>query len=261
MLNTKKNTSDFLKEIEELRNQLAEVNETNAQLVQFVHAISHDLKAPLRKIVAYSGRLKDVKCDVLKPAELNHLNVISKSASRLSTLVEDLTRYSLNTAKPDLKEIDLTHLIGEVIDDLEVIMDESNAEITLGALPAINASEFQMKQLFLNLLNNAIKFRKKGVDPFITVSAELVDKIDTKHPYKKYHKISVHDNGIGIEKQYLQKIFAIFQQLHAPGEYEGNGIGLAICKRIMDNHHGKIEAESLENGTVFNLYFPEEDEN
>ncbi len=240
-----------------LESKINELNDTNAHLAQYVHVISHDIKAPLRKIMAYSGRLMESKSEHLKPAEQNYLTVISKASARLSSLVDDLTKYSLNTAKPELRPLDMNELIDGVLDDLEVIIHENKAVIKVDELPKLNASDFQMKQLFLNLLNNSIKFAKKGQAPVITISAEITDCVDMKHPNKKYHKLMIRDNGIGIEEQYLQKIFTIFQRLHTDEEYEGNGIGLAICRKIMDNHHGKIEAQShAGEGTVFNLFFP-----
>ncbi|HVD99756.1 MAG TPA: ATP-binding protein [Cytophagaceae bacterium] len=253
----RKHEDDLAQYQRRLETKLTELNETNAQLIQFVHVISHDLREPVRKIMAYSSRLTDIKSEQLQSAELNQLKIIHSSASRLNSLVEDLTRYSLNTSKPEMTEVDLNTIIKEVVEDLEVNMNESKAVIERENLPVIVASDFQVRQLFMNLLNNAIKFRKPGMVPRIKVCSEVCDCVDMFNPNKKFYKISICDNGIGIEKAHLNKIFNIFQRLHAKDEYEGNGVGLAICKKIMENHQGKIEAESpLHGGCIFHVYFP-----
>ena len=174
-------------------------------------------------------------------------------------MVDDLIKYALNTQKVEFIRVDLNQIVNEVLEDLELLVNESKASIKVKELPAITGSPIQMRQLFSNLLSNSIKYRKKTDTPKITISAEMVDCVDVHYPNKKFHKLMVQDNGIGMDHKHLGNIFAIFQRLHHSDKYEGNGIGLAICKRIMENHSGKIEAESTPNdGSTFNLYFSAE---
>ncbi|HWZ22981.1 MAG TPA: ATP-binding protein [Cytophagaceae bacterium] len=252
----RKHEADLISYQRKLETNINELNEKNATLVQFIHVISHDIKEPLRKIITNSALLADGKSE-LKPSDLNNLVIIRDAVFRLNSLVEDLTKYSLNTSLPELEEIDLNQVVKEVIEDMDVNIKQNNAVIKLNALPNIIGSEFQMRQLFLNILNNSIKFKNKNEAPYITISAEITDCVELHNPNKKFYKISIKDNGIGIDKSYLNTIFTIFQKLHQKGEYEGNGVGLAICKKIMGNHKGKIEAESPQKeGAIFNLYFP-----
>ncbi|PBQ34779.1 PAS domain-containing sensor histidine kinase [Sphingobacteriaceae bacterium] len=234
-----------------------ELNQTNSSLEQFIHVISHDIKEPLRKIIAYSSHLNENQQNHLTDMEIRNLNVISNSAVRLNSLVDDLVKYSFSTIKIDLVEVDLNAVLKEVKEDLELVIEESGAEIICRDIPVIIASRVQMRQLFSNLINNAIKYRKKEVPVKILISAEIIDNVDLHFPDKKFYKISLQDNGIGMEQDQLGKIFTIFQRLHMQNEYSGNGIGLAICKKIMENHLGKVEVESLlDHGSTFHLYFP-----
>ena len=237
--------------------KINELNQTNSSLEQFIHVISHDIKEPLRKIIAYSSHLNLTKSELFSKTELNNLNVISTSALRLNSLVDDLVKYAFSTTKVDAIEVDLNSIIKEVIEDLELVIHESEASIHYNLLPTITASRVQMRQLFSNLITNAIKYHKKDAKPEIFVDYEIVSSIDAHFPNKRFYKIIVRDNGIGMEKSQLGKIFTIFQRLHMQNEYAGNGIGLAICKKIMENHLGKVEVESSPGeGSVFNLYFP-----
>lgn len=237
--------------------KVEELHKTNVNLEEFIHVVSHDIKEPLRKIVAYSSHLNTTKGHLFDKTELNNLNVISSSALRLNSLVDDMVKYAANTTIPVAKEIDLSNVLREVMEDLHLLIEENHAIIKSKPLPMISGSQVQMRQLFLNLLANAIKYKKKTTAPRITVSADITDCIELYAPNKKFHVISVQDNGIGMEKSKLTKIFTIFQRLHMPNEYSGNGIGLAICKKIMENHAGKIEVESAPGkGSTFHLYFP-----
>lgn len=234
-----------------------ELNQTNSSLEQFIHVISHDIKEPLRKIIAYSSHLNDTKAEFFNDSEINTVKVISTSARRLNSLVDDLVKYSFSTVKVDAAQVDLNGVIKEVIEDLELIIGESDAKILADSLPVITASKVQMRQLFSNLINNAIKYRKKDAPCEIVIKADVIDSFDPHFPNKKFQKISLKDNGIGMENSHLGKIFTIFQRLHMQNEYSGNGIGLAICKKIMENHLGKIDVESVPaEGSTFHLYFP-----
>lgn len=241
----------------QLEMKVNELNQTNTNLEQFIHVISHDLKEPIRKIVTYTSHLNDAKSELFEKGELNNLKIVNSSALRLNSLVDDLVKYAFSAVKTEETEVDLNKILKEVLDDLELNINDYSAVITFDELPVIAASKVQMRQLFSNLISNAIKYSKRGIPPEITISASVSEFADTNNLQKKFHHISLQDNGIGMDKMYLNKIFTIFQRLHMRNEYSGNGIGLAICKKIMENHLGKINVESTPGeGSIFNLYFP-----
>jgi len=250
----KKHENALIQHHKELEEKIKELNRINANLEEFIHVISHDLKEPLRKIVMYNGR---IDASYLSEADAKLMKVMKSSALRLNSLVDDLVSYSSHTAQEERTEINLVEIIREVIDDLEIIISDKKADIKIGKLPTILASRVQMRQLFSNLISNAIKYSKSDSAPFIQISQ--IDDFQSEIPNQtdQFIKIQIKDNGIGMEKSHLNKIFTIFQRLHAKSEYSGNGIGLAICKKIMENHSGNITVESVPNeGTIFNLYFP-----
>jgi PAS domain S-box-containing protein len=250
----KKHENVLLNNQKQLEEKINELNKTNANLEEFIHVISHDLKEPLRKIVMYNGR---IDASYLTEADTKSMNVMKGSALRLNSLVDDLVSYSSHTAQEERTELNLSEVISEVTDDLEIIINDKKAQIKIGELPVLRASKVQMRQLFANLITNAIKYCKTDNPPVIEISQ--IDNFDpeTQNQDNQFIKIQIKDNGIGMEKTHLLKIFTIFQRLHAKNEYSGNGIGLAICKKIMENHSGNITVESnLNEGTTFNLYFP-----
>lgn len=234
-----------------------ELNQTNTNLEQFIHVISHDLKEPIRKIMTYTSHLYETKAKLFSDNEVRNLNVINSSAVRLNSLVDDLVKYAFSATKDVAKSVNLNTVLGEVLDDLELIITETGAKIESVPLPKISGSKVQMRQLFSNLFANAIKYHKDGVAPIIKITTSVVDGPDAFSLDQKFYKIAIEDNGIGMELTHLTKIFTIFQRLHMRNEYSGNGIGLAICKKIMENHQGKIDVESTPGkGSTFNLYFP-----
>lgn len=238
----------------ELEDKINELNRTNNNLKEFIHVISHDLKEPLRKIVMHGDKIDG---SYLSEADAKSMNVLKLSALRLNSLIDDLVQYSSHTAHEEHTQVDLAAIIQEVIEDLEIIISDKKASIRMAKLPVIKASRVQMRQLFANLITNAIKYSKADTPPVIKIVQ--ADDLSTELPgqYTKFVKIQIRDNGIGMESGHLLKIFTIFQRLHAKNEYSGNGIGLAICKKIMENHSGNITVEStLNEGTTFNLYFP-----
>lgn len=241
-----------------LEMKVNELHLTNTNLEQFIHVVSHDIKEPLRKILTYTAHLGNARTDLFTDGEIKNLNVINASALRLNSLVDDLVKYAFSaTIDQNNAPIDLGKVVQEVTDDLEITIAEYKAKINAGQLPIINASKVQMRQLFANLISNAIKYSRENVSPIIIITSEIVPNEDAVSDIREWHKITLKDNGIGIEPSHLNKIFTIFQRLHLRTEYSGNGIGLAICKKIMENHHGKIEVESAINeGSTFSLYFP-----
>jgi len=250
--------TDLVQYQNKLEVKVNELNITNTNLEQFIHVISHDIKEPLRKILTYTTHLGETSSQLFSDSELKNLGIINTSALRLNSLVDDLVKYAFSaTADVHKDSINLNKVVNEVRDDLELVINESKAKIEVGELPSIYGSKVQMRQLFANLISNAIKYSKKNVAPEITITAEIVDDEDMVSNIEKSHKITIADNGIGMESIHLNRIFTIFQRLHLRTEYSGNGIGLAICKKIMTNHHGRIEVESnLNEGSSFSLYFP-----
>lgn len=242
----KRNEQALLKYQQQLEEKVAELNITNVNLGQFIHVISHDLKEPLRKILMYTERLTDTS----QAVNNNPVSIIKASALRLNSLVDDLVKYAFSSVKDDVTTVCLNNVLDEVTDDLELIISEKKAHVEYTALPQITGTKVQMRQLFSNLISNAIKYSKKEIAPHVKIGCHTL-------PGENLYKITISDNGIGMDNAHLGKIFTIFQRLHMRNEYSGNGIGLAICKKIMENHSGRIEVEStLNEGSLFSLYFP-----
>lgn len=234
---------------------------SNEELAQYAYVASHDLQEPLRKITMYSNLLSDRdsegKFDTL-------IDKIIKSSRRMSLLIKDLLEFSrlLNTDARFVKT-DLNNIVNAVKDDFELLIQEKNAIINIDSLPVISAVPLQMNQLFYNLIGNALKFIPVGRSPLIEIKAsKATDDFLSKHIVNyssdnEYYTISVTDNGIGIEKQYVKQIFEVFKRLHGRDEYSGSGIGLAICRRIAINHGGTIFTESeVGEGTTFFIILP-----
>lgn len=235
---------------EELQHYSNELQRSNRELQDFAFVASHDLQEPLRKIQAFGGRIKTIYQGKLGDKE-DYIDRMQAAAERMARLIDDLLAFSrVSTRKEPFQEIDLNQTIDDVCDLLEVKIQETHANIDIPTLPVINADSSQMRQLFQNILGNALKFVNKDQKPHITVSADCNEEQNTV-------TIVVSDNGIGIEKQYLDKIFTPFQRLHGRDAYEGNGIGLAICRRIVERHQGRITIESRPNkGSRFIITLP-----
>jgi len=254
----------FLKEINQINLELSSMNEN---LENFAYVASHDLNEPLRKIRTFGEMIElELNSDQInQKTVVSHIHRMQSAAERMQELIEDLLSYSRISRQFDISEkIDLQDVVETVLGDLEIAIKESNANIQIESLPnSILADAIQMRQLFQNLISNAIKFKKPEVDPVITIKSELVkaetlpfDELAIDHS-QMYWKITVADNGIGFDEKYTDKIFAVFQRLHGRSTYEGTGIGLSICKKICENHKGGITAESSEgNGATFIVFLP-----
>jgi two-component system sensor kinase FixL len=255
---------------DKLAHKAAELARSNAELEQFAFVASHDLQEPLRKIQAFGDRLK-IRCEAVKLEDgRDYLDRMQSAAARMQTLINDLLTFSrIISASQPFVRVDLAAVTKEVLIDLEVRIEKSRAQVTMGELPAIEADPMQMRQLLQNLIGNALKFQPPGAVPIIKVEAQIVtrDQIredavfpkppPTANPDDKFCILTVQDNGIGFEEQYLEKIFAVFQRLHGRSEFEGTGVGLAVCRRITDRHGGLITAQSkLGEGTVFIVILP-----
>jgi PAS domain S-box-containing protein len=256
-----------------LAQNAAELARSNAELEQFAFVASHDLQEPLRKIQAFGDRLK-TKCDGAIAAEArDYLERMQSASARMRTLIDDLLAFSrvIRSAEPFVC-VDLAAVTKEVLGDLEVRIEKSGAQVGVGNLPAIEADPMQMRQLLLNLIGNSLKFQPPGATPVVKIQARIIGResaTDTTfikqlsasgeraYASEQFCEISVQDNGIGFDEKYMDKIFAVFQRLHGRNEYEGTGVGLAVCRRITDRHHGTIIAKSkLGQGTTFIVTLP-----
>jgi PAS domain S-box-containing protein len=223
---------------EELKETVKELRHSNAELQQFAYVASHDLQEPLRTIASFTQLIERRYKDKLDPDADEFIGYIVDAAKRMQTLINDLLNYSrVATGKKEFELIDTEETLKSALSNLNTAIRENNAEIAHENLPKIMADKRQMIQLFQNLIGNAIKFKKPEVHPKIHIKA-------TKDENENEYIFSIQDNGIGMEPQYVERIFTIFQRLHTTGEYEGTGIGLAISKRVVERHGGQIWVES-----------------
>lgn len=253
------------KKVEEIVVQLEaaniELEKSNSALAQFAYIASHDLQEPVRKIGTFTQMLEHDIRNISEKSK-GYLTKIYNSADRMSKLIRDVLAYSKVDRTEMFESVDLNDIITIAKTDFELVIDETHATVEAETLPTIKAIPSQMIQLFVNLLSNSLKYRRRGVDPVIRISAELLKNADHIKQYgldpkKDYHHIKFSDNGIGFDKDHVVKIFRIFQRLHGRKEYEGTGIGLAICEKIASNHSGHIFAEVGENGgAIFNILLP-----
>ncbi|MBL4654554.1 MAG: PAS domain S-box protein [Bacteroidia bacterium] len=226
-----------------------ELKRSNQELQDFASITSHDLKEPLRKITTFCDRLKESANQLDEQGTL-YLDRMSESAKRLQRLIDDILQYSRITSEPKrFQEVDLNKVLKDILSDLELKIEQSNASIHVNELPTINAEPVQMHQLFLNIISNSLKFSQKDTSPTIVINCNKLDNAS--------YEISIQDNGIGFEEKYLEKIFKPFQRLHTRTQYEGSGIGLAICQKIITRHNGAITATSkIREGSTFNITLP-----
>jgi len=226
----------------------SELEQSNADLAQFAYVASHDLKEPLRMVTSYVQLLERRLGKTLDEESKEFMGFAVDGAKRMRGLIDDLLAYSrVGTKSKPFERVSSEEIVGAALQNLKIAIDESEAEVKLGELPDLIADPTQLTQLFQNLIANAIKFRgdKK---PVVFVGAQKDGR---------QWKFSVRDNGIGIDKEYLEQIFLIFQRLHKRTEYEGSGIGLAVCKKIVERHGGKISVESEPGqGTTFSFGIP-----
>ena len=235
----------------ELKNQLLLMR--NDELEQFVFVSSHDLKEPLRKIQIFSSYLGNTIRQADEEKSQLYLEKIRQSAGRMAVLIEDLLKYSRLGELAEMEQIDLNKMLLSIVEDLEILIHEKQARINISHLEIIPGLQGQVRQVFQNLLVNALKFSKKDEPPVIDISGSIVNTSDKPSSYV----VRISDNGIGFNEKYLSKIFTVFQRLNSREEYEGTGMGLAIAKKIMDRHQGSITASSREGeGSTFILTFP-----
>lgn len=231
----------------------------NDELAQYAYLASHDLQEPLRKIITF-GKIVEDKYLSSNPEAQRDMSRVITSAERMRNLINDLLNYSKLNTSVYFTQVDLDAIVKEVLYDLELMIAEKKARVDVGSLPKVEAAPGQMRQMFLNLLSNALKFSKKLISPFLEVWGDTTNEKQLDAPACEngnFARIYFRDNGIGIEEVYQEKIFVIFQRLHSRAEYEGTGIGLAVVKKIVEKHDGLIGVDSKEgSGTTFIILLP-----
>ena len=243
-----------------------ELARSNRELEDFAFVASHDLQEPLRKIRAFGNRLESGYNDVIDERGRDYLARMLNAAERMSMLISDLLAFSrVSTRGKDFDDVNLKTAVESILGDLEIAITEKSAQINVGDLPTVRGDKSQLEQVFLNLLSNALKFQSEGVTPVVNVSAQDATEEETKDlllsEEYEWTKITVSDNGIGFDQSFAEKIFAPFQRLHGRSEYKGTGIGLAVCRRIVERHNGQITATSAPGkGATFSIIMPKDSE-
>lgn len=245
--------------VKHLNDQLTEhvnhLKQMNEELDQFAFLASHDLQEPLRKIQLFSDKI------LLKnnsdEETVKYFTKIIGASKRMQSLITNLLDFSRHSMRlSDFKKTDLNTVLRQTLSDLDLLIEHTQAKIITDELPVINAVPGLMQQLFYNIINNAIKFRQPAITPIITINYEKLVNIDPGQR-TDFYKITITDNGIGFDNKYKQDIFKVFKRLHSYQEYEGTGVGLSICKKIVEKHGGSISAESTVGaGTSFVIIFP-----
>ena len=248
---------------QELQESVQDLKRSNENLQQFAYIASHDLQEPLRKIQSFGDILRTKRAAELGE-DIDFLARMQAAANRMSILIKDLLAYSrISTQQEVILAVPLNQVVQVVLQDLEMVIRDTNAQIDVDALPVVQGDRRQLEQLLQNLLSNALKFRRFDVPPHIRVSArviaasELPSLIKPTRKAEMYHQIEVTDNGIGFDEKYLDRVFQVFQRLHSKSEFSGTGIGLAICEKVITNHGGAITATSQPGqGATFQIYLP-----
>jgi len=260
-LTERKLAEDKLREYaERIEKHNEELQRINKDLDSFTYMASHDLQEPLRKIRTFCNIISSKGHDALPAGISGYFERIITSVSRMQTLIDSLLNYSrATTSEIILRPVKLNTVIEDVKKDLAEMIEEKQVTIICDDLPVVKIEKSQFHQLFFNLIENAIKYRREDVLPEIRITAESFWKQDNNRSKIHLHRITVSDNGIGFEQKYAENIFKLFQRLHGRNEYSGTGIGLAICKKIIENHKGTIKAASEPGkGTAFIIELPEE---
>lgn len=246
-----------------LEDNIRELNRSNRELEEFAYVASHDLQEPLRKLSTFTERLADRCAGKLNEEGMVYIDRILAATDNMRVLIDNLLEFSRVTrSQTPFGPVDLNEILSNTRNDFELNIEETGAQILNDPLPVISGIGPQLQQLFNNLLSNAIKFHRPGSKPRVDVSVKGLSqnaKLSLHLPArKKYFKIEVQDNGIGFEQEYAERIFQIFQRLHGKVEFPGSGVGLAICKKITENHGGLIYATGKpEQGAVFTIILPE----
>ncbi len=246
---------------EQLLQNNTELKETNEELDRFAYVASHDLQEPLRKIMIFSDVIS-TKLHGEEAADLQHnFQKIIKASSRMQKLINDLLKFSKHTnPNEEFTIVDLNKVISDILSDLDLELQKKDAKVEVGDMPAIWGIPSQMYQLFQNLISNSIKFCRADCQPKVDIFCKILNLNqidDDEETHGRFYEIIVKDNGIGFNPMYSEDIFMVFKRLHSYHEFEGTGIGLSICKKIVEKHAGTITAESMPNeGSTFSIIFP-----
>ncbi len=246
----------------ELERRVEDLNKSNEDLEQFAYVASHDLQEPLRKIVSFGERLESRSRGALNEEQRLYLDRILNATRRMQEMISNLLEFSrVARTKDGFVPTDLNAILKSTISDLEITIQQKNALVMIGDLPEIESIPSQMSQLFMNLLSNALKFTKREVRPIIKIEAEFLKNNEVIKqglvPDKSYVRLTVSDNGIGFENEQANRIFTLFQRLRGRSEFEGAGIGLSVCKKVVENHSGTIEARGVpDGGATFTIVLP-----
>ena len=247
---------------EQLEQKNRELERSNSELTSFSYVASHDLQEPLRKIQAFGNLIQARDAENMSEVSRDYFDRMVKAAIRMQNLIDSLLEFSrTTTARKSIEVTDLNGLLDEVKKELADRIEEKKASIISAHMPMLPVIPFQFRQLLLNLINNSLKYARADVHPVIEIKAAFVRAKEMKEKAaiagKDYYKFSVTDNGIGFEQEYAERIFDLFQRLHGRNEYSGSGIGLAICKKIVENHNGFMYAQSEPGkGATFYFYIP-----
>jgi len=246
---------------EALKSYAAKLERSNSELQDFASVASHDLQEPLRKVQAFSDRLKTKCAASLDDQGRDYLDRIQNAAGRMQNLINDLLTYSrVSTKAKPFVPTDLVSVTREVVSDLEARIEQVNGRVEVGELPTVDADPLQVRQLMQNLIGNSLKYRRQEVPPVVRVSSRTLREDSPgpePRPSHPFCQILVEDNGIGFEEIYSERIFTIFQRLHGRNEYEGTGVGLAVCRKIVERHGGTITARSTPGkGSTFLVTLP-----
>lgn len=261
VLNVSVDITDQEEAEQELQQKNLQLQQSNASLEEYAYVASHDLKEPLRKIATFGDRLMMTQKERLSEEGKVHLEKIISSSRRMQSMISDLLAVSMISGDKTFETYSLQAILGDVMQTLEYKIEEKNAVITTDGLPMATIVPSQFRQLFQNLISNSLKFTREEVTPQISISHTYLQPQDVQQyklaPAKKYLQIRFADNGIGFDNQFANKIFTIFQRLHGRAEYEGTGIGLAICRKVAENHGGTVVAEGTPGkGAVFTIIVP-----
>jgi light-regulated signal transduction histidine kinase (bacteriophytochrome) len=248
--------------LEQETHQRQELARSNTELENFARVASHDLQEPLRKILTFGERLQTKYGEVLTEQGYDYLERMHKAAERMQTLIHDLLTLSrITTQAQPFVAVDLAQIVQDVLSDLEVCLEQTQGQVEVGELPTLNSDPLQMRQLMQNLIGNALKFHRKGEPPKVRIYSQPLkgeNQPALGDAAKPTHcQICVEDNGIGFDTQYLERIFQAFHRLHGRNDYEGTGMGLAICRKIAERHNGSISAHSTQGqGSTFIVTLP-----
>ena len=244
----------------QLLENIARLESANKDLDRFAFMASHDLQEPLRKIRIFSDLLYVKYKTMLDEDGKLNIGRIQNAAERMQALIKDILTFSkLSVEKGMFEKTNLNNVVDEVLNELDSTVQEKHAKVTVGKLPVLQVNPGLIRPLFYNLISNALKYSKKNVPPVVNISSEMPANGQdvAKQPEHKYCRIYIQDNGIGFDQKYSEEIFGMFKRLHLSTEYEGTGIGLALCKKIVEEHNGYISAKSQVNeGSTFIISLP-----